>query len=438
MFRMKRTAALGVVLIGMLAVPAIASAGTLYVSHSATPTGNDKNCSTAAYSTVQSAVDATKKGGDVYLCGTTPYVEDVVIQQQLNLGGDPGAAIQASSTPPATTFFSSQGQETPNSVVTLIGNINVQIKGLTVEGPFANSGCSGDDFGVLQVSSGKPGQLQMQNDKVLNIGAADAGLGGCQYGVAIQIGREYWPDAADANYQTPDYTGNAQIQTTTVSGYQKNGITVDGPGSQAQIQSSNIDGGGQNAIIARNGIQISRGATAQVHNSTINNNEYTGPGSFASATGVLVFGGCGDPLSTNVQVHDNTLTNNDSGVVLANYTPDPNCVASATSPTNNQVHDNVIAKNDGITNNSPFTDQFGNNYTGYQVGVADTGNNDQIHDNNISSTDGAFGPLVTPPGKFLAPIDVQTYPPIDSQVHGNKYNTNPTNPPYPGEPGAPQ
>jgi hypothetical protein len=73
-------------------------------------------------------------------------------------------------------------------------------------------------------------------------------------------------------------------------------------------------------------------------------------------------------------VTDNTLTNNDSGVVLANYTPDTNWVASATSPTHNQVYGNVIAKNDGITNHSPFTDENSNSYTGYQVGVADNGN----------------------------------------------------------------
>lgn len=432
MFRMKRTAALGAVLIGMLAVPAIASADTLYVSHTATPTGKDNNCSTAAYASVQSAVDATKKGGNVYLCGTAPYLESVVIQDKnINLSGDPGATIKASG-PPATTYFSSQGLQTPNSVLTLIGKVNVHVDGLTLEGPFANTGCGGDDFGVLAIAGA---QVQLNNDGVLQIEAIDqAGLGGCQYGVGIQIGREYWPNTS-GGYNVMDFVGQAQIQNTTVNTYQKNGITVDGVGSQTQIQSTTVDGGGRTATIARNGIQISRGATGQVHNSSINNNEYTGTGSYASATGVLVYGGCGDPLSTNVQVHDNTLTNNDSGVVLANYTPDTNCVASATSPTNNQVHDNVIVKNDGETNNSPFNDEAGNPYTGYQVGIADTGNKDQIHDNQITGTivnglDTAFGPQTVPGAPFLAPIDIQTYPPIDSQVHNNTYDGSKTNPPY--------
>jgi hypothetical protein len=425
---MKRTAVLGAVLAGLMAVPAIASAGTLYVNHISSPTGSDSGCSTAAYGSVQGAVSAAKSGDQVYLCTSVPYVESVAIQnKQLNLLGDPGATIQAPANAAApTTFFSSQNLLTPNSVLTIIGpNINVHVTGLTIEGPFQNAGCGGDDFGILAI--GGPA-VQLGNDQVLNIGAADqAGLGGCQYGVGIQIGRRYWPNTT-GGFNTVNFAANAQIQNAKVAGYQKNGITVDGPGSQAQIQSSNIDGGGQNPIIARNGIQISRGATGQVQNNSVNNNEYTGPGSFASATGILVFGGCGDPTDNNVQINNNSLTNNDTGVDDVNY--DPTCTTAPSNQTNNQVHDNTIVKNDGVTNNSPFTDEFGRAYTGYQVGVGNTGNNDQIHDNHVSSTDGAFGPSTTPGGEFLAPIDIQTYPPTGDQVHGNTYNGSPTNPPY--------
>jgi hypothetical protein len=429
MLRGNKTAVLGAVLFGLLAVPAVAAADTLYVSHTAVANGTDRSCATAAFSTVQGAVDAANRGDRVYLCGTTPYLESVVVQdKQLGLGGDPGATIKAPADAAVPgTYFSSQGLKTPNSVLTIIGDANVRVDGLAIEGPFLNAGCSGDDFGVLAIGGAR---VQLTNDSVSNIGAADqGGLGGCQYGVGIQIGREYWPNTSGGS-SVENFVGEARIENTTVTGYQKNGITVDGPGSEAQIHGSTVDGGGQTAMIARNGIQISRGATGDVHDNSVNDNEYTGPGGFASATGVLVFGGCGDPLSTNVRVHDNTLTNNDSGVVLANYTPDPNCVASATTPTNDDVHGNVIAKNDGVTNHSPFTDEHGNAYTGYQVGVADTGDKDHVDDNRISSTDGAFGPLVTPGGPFLAPIDIQTYPPIDAHVDHNTYNGAPTNPPY--------
>jgi hypothetical protein len=412
---------------------------TLYVNQTAAtdppgPPGPAKNgCSNAQYSTVQSAVDAAHPGQTVYLCGTTPYPESVLIQQNLRLTGDPGATIQAPATNPSpnTTFFSSQGLKDPESVLTVIGNVNVQVQGLTIEGPFTTDGCGagGGMFGVLQINGG---HLQLNNDQVLNIEAADqTDFAGCQYGVAVEIGREYWPNTS-GGYSTVDFTGNADIANTTISGYQKNGITVDAPGSMAHVHNSKIDGGGQTAAIARNGVQISRGATGQVDGNSINNNEYTG-GASASSTGVLVYGGCGDPLSSGVQIHNNSLTNNDAAIDLAEY--DPTCSTAPSSPTNNQVNNNTIVKNDGETNHGAFSDEAGNPYTAYQVGIGVTGNGDNIHNNTITgtvvgSTDTAFGPQTTPGGPFLAPIDIQTYPPINVTVNHNTFDGGPTNPPY--------
>jgi hypothetical protein len=414
---------------------------SLFVSHTGTAGAADTSCAKAAYSSVQAAVNAAGNGDRVYLCGTTtPFTESVVIQNKgLLLTGDDGAAIRAPANAAApTTFFSSQNLQTPNSVVTVIGGRNVQINGLIVEGPFVNVGCGGDDFGILQVGAG---HLQLNNDQVLNIQAVDQiDLAGCQYGVGVQIGRRYWPvvvglgnDGFSDGYNLVNFTGNAQLEGVSVSGYQKNGITADGRGTQIQVQDTTVDGGGQTLQIARNGIQIGRGATGQVADSAINNNEYTGAGSSASATAVLIFGGCGDPLSTNIQVRNNKLHNNDTGISAGNF--NAGCTASTTSPTNVQMHDNVISKNDGETNHSPFTDQFNNAYTGYQVGIADTGSGDSIHNNTITGTvvvgvDTAYGPQTAPGFPFLAPIDIQTYPPAKVHVNDNTYDGHKTSPPY--------
>jgi hypothetical protein len=409
---------------------------TLFVSHSATTGAADASCATASFSSVQDAIDAVPNGGQVYLCGTTPFQESVAIENKnVRLTGDSGAALKAPADAAApTTFFSSQGLETPSAVVTVDGNSSAQIDGLTVEGPFQNSGCGGDDFGVLQVG----GRLQLTNDQVLNVEAADqADFGGCQYGVGIQVGREYWPATA-GGYDTVDFVGDARVQSTMVSGYQKNGITADGPGTRIEVAGGTVDGGGQNAQIARNGIQISRGATGQVHNETVENNEYTGPGGYASATGVLVYGGCGDPLSKDVDIHDNAITNNDSGVVLSNS--NDACTASTTTPTNNHVHNNTISKSDGETNHSPFSDENNNSYTGYQVGIGVTGNNDHVDGNTITGTvaggvDTAYGPQDAPGGPFLDCLDLLTYPPVDAKVDNNTCDGTRN---YPVTPGKPQ
>ncbi len=408
----------------------------VWVSPTAIASAKDKNCATASFTSVQAAIDAVQDNGTVYLCGTAPFQESVAIQDKaVTLKGDSGATLQAPANAAVPTdFFSSQGLQTPNAVVTVIGSSsNVKIQGLTVEGPFANADCSGDDYGVLEVG----GQLTLTNDHVLNVGASDqANLGGCQYGVGIQVGRQHWPTTGGGS-NVVDFTGNAKVTSTTVSGYQKNGITADGVSTKISVVNSTVDGGGHTSVIARNGIQLSRGASGTVNGSTIKNNEYTGSGSFASATGVLVFGGCGDPLSTNDVVSSNTISNNDAGVVLGNYSADPNCVASATTVTNDTVKNNTISKNDGLTNQSPFTDWQNTAYTGYQVGIGDTGNGDHISGNKITGTvtggnDTAFGPQHQAGGNFLDCIDLITYPPIGAKLSGNTCDGSPNYPVMPG------
>jgi hypothetical protein len=406
-------------------------AAALFVSPSASPGAADRGCQSAAYTSVQSAVDAAHAGQLVYLCGSTPYRESVLIDKSLRLAGDPGATIQApagDSSPP-TSFFSDQGLMSPYSVLTVLGDVHVRIQGLTIEGPFDNSGCTPDDFGILDIG----GNVQIIGDRVLDVQAADqTNDGGCQYGVAVQIGSRYWPSSS-GSLSAVNFTGRAQIIASQIAGYQKNGVTVDGPGSSGQVRFSTIDGGGQTAIIARNGVQISRGASGQVVDNTISGNEYTGPGSFAAATGVLVYGGCGDPLSTGVLVAHNTLLNNDAGIDISDL--DPTCSTAPATATDNHVVGNQIVKNDGETNQSPFSAENGSNYTAYQVGIADTGNGDSIIHNSITgtvlnATDTAFGPLTTPGGPFLAPIDIQTYPPLNATVVGNVFDGQPTSPPY--------
>jgi hypothetical protein len=168
---------------------------------------------------VQAAVDAVQNNGTVYLCGTTPFTESVAIQDKaVTLKGDSGATLQAPADAAApTSFFSSQGLETPNAVVTVIGSSNVTIRGLTVEGPFTNADCNGGDYGVLAVG----GQLMLSNDHVLNTGASDqASFGGCQYGVGVQVGRHSWP-ATGGGSDVVDFNATAKVQSTTVSGYRR-------------------------------------------------------------------------------------------------------------------------------------------------------------------------------------------------------------------------
>jgi hypothetical protein len=126
--------------------------------------------------------------------------------------------------------------------------------------------------------------------------------------------------------------------------------------------------------------QIGRGGDGLIMRNLVTGHSYTGPNG-ASSSGILIFGGCGDPLTTGVRIVKNVVGSstpadgNDIGVALANY--DPTCMVAPTTATNNKVINNTIT-NTELTNNS------GNGATGYQAGVHDSGDNDKVINNDIS------------------------------------------------------
>jgi nitrous oxidase accessory protein NosD len=69
----------------------------LYVSPQGSTGAADRNCHSAAYSTVQAAVDAAPSGGTVLVCRGT-YTEDVIVSTPLKLVGQRGAIIHGSDT----------------------------------------------------------------------------------------------------------------------------------------------------------------------------------------------------------------------------------------------------------------------------------------------------------------------------------------------------
>ena len=109
--------------------------GALYVSPSGKPGGADRNCGSAAYSSVQSAVNAAAKAGTVVVCHGA-YTEDVVISTPLTLTGKHGAVIHGSSS--ANGMCDQLGPGGPGSAPCLAGitikSGHVKVQGLTVTG----------------------------------------------------------------------------------------------------------------------------------------------------------------------------------------------------------------------------------------------------------------------------------------------------------------
>jgi hypothetical protein len=435
---------------------------TYWVSQSSTSSA-DTSCGTAAYSTVQSAVTAAealehgnhpKAVPTIEICPGT-YSEQVTISKSLRLeranvrssagpvvielpaavGDDVSAGL--STTPCQAADAASQ---LPQSVIEVCAatpaganttGVSVSLSHLTIEGNWQfEDSCAVQMFGVLV---GGGASVALSDSVVEQIG--DFPLEGCQSGVAV-----------DAGDSVTGQIGHVTLTDDTIETYQKNGVTIDGPGSTAKITGTTVTGSGPTPTIAQNGIQISFGATGSVTNSTITGNNYTGTpqdeGDYPTyATGILVYGGggstCGigtdSPLVRKASLTGNTLTNNDVGIDLANL--NAGCDKSVRTPTLNVACGNVIRNTHGYTDRTASADANIAGYEtakkvfiGYQAGVADSGDRDVICDNQFGGIGyaqrDATSTLPNPrPPAFVRPIDIFSFaPPSHVDVYGNTYD----------------
>lgn len=404
------------------AVKTHAAMSTLYVGHTAPPSISQNasahtGCASPSFNSVQAAVDAAQPGDTVYLCSTIPYMEQVIITKSITLTGDKGATIQAPNPFPSTSpsrlppQFTSDNLFVPQTVVFIWGSgVNTKVIGLNIAGVLpGNGGCAEQEFGVLVIDGAT---ATLKGDQVKDIRDINSGLLGCQFGVAIQIGRRYWPTADFSNFLVENFVGHATITNTKVFGYEKNGITIDGPGSKANVSGSTVNGFGQTTVTAQNGIQFSRGASGEAMNNTVTDNAYTGTGG-ASSGGILIYGALcgGDPLVVGVEIEHNTLQNNDVGAFVSNLGVDSNnnCVLPST-PTNIQVSNNHISNNAVSNISGP---NLLNNPGGYQAGISDEGYGDRLTGNKICGI--GYTPVANPP-PFLSMIDIIATNPV---VKGN-------------------
>lgn len=390
---------------------------TLYVGSFV---GTNSGCSSPGFTDVQTAVDVANPGDVVYLCGTTPYTEQVFITKQITLTGDSGATLQAPGSYPPPNYsrlppqFTSDNLFVPQTVLFIWGSsANVKVKNLIISGVMpGNGGCAENEFGVLAIDNAT---VSLSGDQVLNIHDSNSSLYGCQFGVGIQIGREFWPTSDFSSYITENFVGHATITHTIVSGYQKNGMTIDGPGTTASVTNNSVSGAGRSdtffsPIIAQNGIEIGRGAAGSILSNTVSNNTYTGTAP-ASDGGVLVFGGpcygSGTPLTTNIQVENNMLQDNDVGIYLSNLIVDQNnfCALPAT-PTKDKAFGNHIT-NSAASNVGGYN--LFNAPGGYQAGISDEGYSDKMTTNSICGV--GYTPVPNPP-PYLSHIDVVGTNPI--------------------------
>jgi hypothetical protein len=321
--------------LALLATAASASAASLWVSNTTPVSSPHSSCVHPGYSTIQSAIEFVNKtlapGSSIHVCPGT-YTEQLTITLPLKLiavDGAGSAKVVLPATPVDSTTkcdaaslaglkaqaeaeqkkpISEEELQPDQDAVSICTDGTVGVTGLTFEPKWSGGTCYDNLYGIL-VAGGAT--LNASNVSVDGGGAFP--INGCQGGVAIQVGMAW---------SAPVEVGHAILSHDTVSEYQKNGITVDGSGSSAKINTTIVTGAGPTPATAQNGIQVSNGAQASITSSTISGNECDnancGSNAFTAtqATGVLFYGAARGSTLTG-----STLKENDIGAYFVSLHP---------------------------------------------------------------------------------------------------------------------
>lgn len=300
----------------VIALPAAvagAAGGGLWVSNVA-PVGvaPGSSCTNPGYSTIQSAINAASPGATIHVCAGT-YTEQLTITKSVSLVAVGSVTAKLPATPVNSTTSCDNAigavSQQPQDEISICGAA-VSITGITVSAYWPTT-CYDSLYGILV---GQGGSLVSNK---LAVEGAGVKLGdpdvGCQGGVAIEVG---------SARTTPNEVATATLKNTTVSGYQKNGITAVGTGSVLSINKAAVTGRGPVGT-AENGIEVAFGARATITGATVTANQCQLPGtcgpnglSDTQASGILLFG-----AAVGTTVSKSSLSNNDMGVYYASAAP---------------------------------------------------------------------------------------------------------------------
>jgi hypothetical protein len=257
--------AAAVAVVGVLAGQGVAQASgtTLWVSTATTVAGNGTSCADPGFNTIQSAITAAPLGATIDVCAGN-YTEQLQITQSVTIDGLGNVQVTLPSTPANSTTACDTAKGTGSfqpdqDGIAICGNASVTLDNIVVDAAWPSTTCDDSLYGVLV---GGGATLQFEDSAVIAAGAYP--LNGCQGGVGLQVGM---------SWTKPVEVGHLLMSDSWVSGYQKNGITIDGYHSSASISFTTVQGAGPTQQIAQNGIQVSNGAVADITNTTVSGNE---------------------------------------------------------------------------------------------------------------------------------------------------------------------
>lgn len=270
------------------------------------------------------------------------------------------AADGSDLTGPASAIITITGASTAATV----GNLTVQ--GLVDPGVAALTG----------IFVGGNATATIRQNRILDIREKTlTGLGSDEDYNAIRVG-----------FGALGEVGHATVSGNIIGGYQKAGIVVDGAGSTATVLRNTVTGSVRTDPMhpVPYGIQVSRGALAQVTSNKVFNNGHTNGA--ALSVGILLF-----EAASAVEVIGNVAKGNDTGI----------CVKQTNAATleHNRVLDSVF---DGISlaNQDPAKTTDGhtvrrNQARGNGEGITVFSSNDNLFEKNVANGNNGAGFLVS-------------------------------------------
>jgi hypothetical protein len=325
---------------------------------STAPVGDGhSSCANPGFNSVQAAVNAAAANATIHVCAGV-YVEQVQITKSVKLVGTGSPILRlptspANSTTACDTAINPMSFQPNQDELSICGAIVVHLTGLVVDAAWPAATCYSSEYGVFA-----GGGAKVVATKFAVVAAGAKPINGCQGGIGMQIG---------TSRTSPAETANLVMTSSAVTGYQKNGIYVDGAGSKANIGGSNITGAGPQNQTAQNGIVVIHGGYAVVHNNTISGNECNvavcGPDTQTQTQsgGVLLIGAAQKTL-----INNNKISSNDMGV----YYSSEDSGAAPAAPVNS-IKGNTFTNNryEGVVLDQGSALLAANTFSGGNVGI---------------------------------------------------------------------
>jgi nitrous oxidase accessory protein NosD len=293
---------------------------------------DDDSPQTGATGRIQEGVDLVPAITGIVHMAPGSYEEQVEIAKPMGLFGS-----GASSTTVLSPFLLIKnfvtGSNANKPVIFIHDAEGVSVRGLTVDG----QGYGNNNFRFVGIGySNADGEVD--SCSVINI--RNYPIDGGQHGIGIYA------------YRTGTTKGPISIKNTSISGFQKGGIVVNGD-YDALIENCSVTGYGPSTFIAQNGIQIGYGGTGRLAGDTVTGVSYT-PATYASS-GILLQDGTGAVECTGNAVADCQIGIN---YINTGGRIDSNTVTATPLGTGLTYYWNIVADPNGGSSRQPSPTPF--------------------------------------------------------------------------------